>query len=74
MYSIGMYKELEYSYPNFLDNRLSHWFWKKFCCKHGWHLFDEYSFLNDNKEWENRLSCDACGESIKISDKYVENP
>lgn len=44
-----------YTYPSILDNRLSHWLWKRLCCPRGWHLWDEVL-----SELGHRLSCDAC--------------
>jgi len=41
--------------------------WKRFLCKHNWHLFDEISRACEERP--NELYCDACGLSVGI--KYI---
>ena len=50
------------TYPEFLDNELARWLWKRWGCAREYHLFDEiYSVENGH-----RLYCDACGLTVYI--------
>ncbi|HBD92999.1 MAG TPA: hypothetical protein DC057_02375 [Spirochaetia bacterium] len=69
--------ELDYSsmwenWQNITHPNVPDWvynIWKRFCCKYGWHLFDEVGSPSGHM-----LSCDACGLSIRIDDnKYLED-
>ncbi len=49
------------TYFKFLDNRFSHWLFKKYFCGKNIHLFDECESLDDHT-----LYCDACGLTVNI--------
>lgn len=48
------------------------WLWKKICCSHRWHLFDEVLTSSLSAEeracglHEHNLYCDACGLTVNI--------
>ena len=50
-----------YSYPRWLDRALIQKLWKRWCCKMGWHLWDE--IWSPDGHW---LFCDACEDEIRI--------
>jgi hypothetical protein len=56
-----------YGYPKFLQNEFMWKMWKKFCCKRGWHLWDEVYTTRKNKPFS-YLHCDACGETIRTKE------
>ena len=61
-----MAKDLQYTYPRWLQNYLCWWLWEKFGCRHGWHLWDEVKSYNCHY-----LYCDACGESTYLADFHA---
>lgn len=50
-----------YTYPKILDNNFVLYFWKKFFCPIGWHLWDEYISIENHC-----LYCDACEREVEI--------
>lgn len=56
----------EFSYPGFLAFDFVYFFWRKICCKRGWHLWDEV--LSRDGEGSHYLHCDACGQTVYIKD------
>ena len=68
-HSLAFYKG--YTYPWFLRNRLTRWFWKKWFCKHNQHLFDEV--LSGGSPWRHYLYCDACGLELELADIPVHH-
>lgn len=62
------------TYPRILDNRITHWFWKRIMCARGHHLFDEVlsTMVSEGEDfeqpgWGHYLYCDACGLDITIA-------
>ena len=51
------------TYPALFANSLARALWRRLCCPHGFHLFDEVHSI----EFGHRLSCDACELGVCIS-------
>jgi len=55
------------TYPHFLDNKLSRWFWKRIMCPRGIHLLDECQSIEIHC-----LFCDACDLEIPIEKEALK--
>lgn len=56
------------SYPPLLSPAWALKLWARWCCRWGWHLWDEGHGVDDAGHTLHQLYCDACGLTLTLKD------